>query len=598
MSTWHPKLMFSSQSRKWIDWGSLVVVAGVLLWPAWRTGAWPGTGVDLYGTVWFYGWIRHSIEHVVDPSFTDLFFYPNGKDIFAHTGNNFVDAYLSVPFQWCFGDHFVAPFMTLLLLGNVWALRVWLSELGCRHFELWLFGLLWLLNPYCLSELAMGRPTQLLMMPTFLALTFWNRMLNGEDVWKGLGSIVALQGWCYWFYGFFLVQLLCAHGLLVVLRKPTRVLNIWKPLSKSVLLTLVLVSPAVLSMLHVVNGQDVPGLTDLNSTDPQQIRNALAPWIRGYQVVDPIGHPIFQSTLYGSVAILGLLLSLQSRIWFVVAVVMMGVALGPFQTAGEHEWLNIPYLWMVYWLPFFERLWFPYRALGFVMVALLTQLALVSKEWKWSRLQQFSLGGFVLIAGAFDLWHVDSLPLVHTTLPKSDVQDCIDAPTIQLPNGFVHPTMTWQVDNPQPFFGGMGENGLLFLPKGYKGRLQNPFVQYLRSASLIVNTSKTYSPFDKARIVELGFRYVLWDRGMTEMERQKRLTSDTERPTEVFDIQQNLMEQLGQPVCWDAQWLLFDLWSPSFANDRDATLFEWQWPQPTLSNYEQRLRELGRVPKP
>ncbi len=598
MSIWLLKVMLSSRTLKWGDWGSLILIACFLLGPSWGEGTWPGTGVDLYGTVWFYGWIRYSIEHFVDPSFTDLFFYPNGKDIFAHTGNNFVDAYLSVPFQWVFGEYFVAPFMTLLLLGNVWSLRVWLAELGCRHFVLWLFGLLWLLNPYCLSELSMGRPTQLLMLPTFLALTFWNRMLNGDDCWKGLGLMVALQGWCYWFYGFFLVQLLCAHGLFVCFRTPKKVLNTWKNLLQSVLLTLVLVSPAVLSMLHVVNGQDVPGLGTLNGTDPQQIRDALVPWVRGYQIVDPIGHPIFQSVLYGSVAILSLMCSFKSRLWYAVSVVMMVVALGPFQTVGEHEWLNYPYLWMVYWLPFFERLWFPYRALGFVMVALLTQLALVSKDLKWTQERQFVVGVFVLFMGGFDLWRVDSLPLVHTTLPKSTVEQCIDAPTIQLPNGFVHPTMTWQVRNPQPFFGGMGENGLLFLPKGYKGRLQNPFVQYLRSASLIVNTSKTYSPFDKARIVDVGFRYVLWDRGMTEMERQKKLPSDSERPEEVFAIQENLIAHLGTPVCWDGQWLLFDLLDSPSNTEIDADLFKWQWSQPKLSDYEQRLRELGRVPKP
>ena len=62
-----------------------------------------GEGVDLYGTIWFYEWIYDSIRTGGNPSHTDLFFYPYGKDIFGHTGNNFVDAVLAVPFLAVFG---------------------------------------------------------------------------------------------------------------------------------------------------------------------------------------------------------------------------------------------------------------------------------------------------------------------------------------------------------------------------------------------------------------------------------------------------------------------------------------------------------------
>ena len=48
--------------------------------------------------------------------------------------------------------------------------------------------------------------------------------------------------------------------------------------------------------------------------------------------------------------------------------------------------------------------------------------------------------------------------------------------------GFVHPTMTWHVSS-NPIFGGMGRM-VIFLPQGYINRLQNPFIEYLRSVSL------------------------------------------------------------------------------------------------------------------
>ena len=55
-----------------------------------------GEGIDLFGTLWFYWWVDIWEMGQKDPT---LFFYPYGKDFFAHTGNNLVDAYLSIPFQ-------------------------------------------------------------------------------------------------------------------------------------------------------------------------------------------------------------------------------------------------------------------------------------------------------------------------------------------------------------------------------------------------------------------------------------------------------------------------------------------------------------------
>jgi hypothetical protein len=62
-----------------------------------------GSGVDVFGTFWFYWWVEDSLSNGVSPGFTNLMFHPEGKDIFAHTGGNFVDALVSVPFQSIFG---------------------------------------------------------------------------------------------------------------------------------------------------------------------------------------------------------------------------------------------------------------------------------------------------------------------------------------------------------------------------------------------------------------------------------------------------------------------------------------------------------------
>ena len=94
---------------------ALVTVAPSLL----RPGTMAGDGVDAWGTWWFYWWIRMCVEHFGNPGWTNFFFYPLGKDILAHTGNNFVDAVWSIPFQWVFGpDHYYPVFMAVILVGN------------------------------------------------------------------------------------------------------------------------------------------------------------------------------------------------------------------------------------------------------------------------------------------------------------------------------------------------------------------------------------------------------------------------------------------------------------------------------------------------
>ena len=586
----------SQSSMRWLDWGSLFIITAIFLWPSWIYGAWPGTGVDLFGTVWFYGWVRQSVEQLFDPSFTNWFFYPDGKDIFAHTGNNLIDAYLSVPLQWFLGEYFIAPFVTTLLMLNVIGLRWLLRENGISLYLRWLLSVLWLLNPYVLSELAMGRPTQIVLFPSLFAFVFSDRMLNGDqNAWIGLGCMVALQGWSYWFYGYFLVLFLTVLWVARWFGGRLRLSEICPHLVKSVLLCLVLIAPAIWTMGLSVSNEVVPGVGIDSSFSLAAIHAQLAPWTRGFQLFEPIGHPYFRTVLWGGCAILILLKTSQSRKWIVASLCLFLCALGPAQVYGETTILNPLYLYLVQVLPFLERLWFPYRAMAFVFIGLVIHLARVLHSFKITSVQRTALPVLIFSSGLFDAWYVHSLPLAHTTLPKSSVEQCLEGPTIQLPNGFVHPTMTWQIRQGVPYFGGMGENGLIFLPNGYKRRLQNPFIQSIKSTSLYPKSSLEFSPFDKDRIIETGFQYVLWDRSMTEMELVKR-QSTGDRPEKLFTIQRNLIELLGNPICSDQQWLVFALEPIQKTTDSGIDLNIWDWEQPRLSVYERRLKELGLVP--
>ena len=585
------------RSQVFLDWGSLLLISLLFLWPSWLYGSWPGTGVDLYGTVWFYGWIRQSFELGFDPSFTNLFFYPDGKEIFTHTGNNFLDAYASLPFQWILGDHFIGPFISSLVLLNVMGLRWFLREIGCSIYVRWLMGVIWLFNPFVWSEIAMGRPTQVLLCPTFIALVFLYRMLHEDRrAWIGLGISVAVQGWSYWFYAYFLVMFLTVVGLFEWYRtKVSWRILVWDIL-KSMLLCVLLIAPAILPIVYTAMNAVLPGVGLNRSLNVELIAEQLVPWMRGVQIFEPIGHPYFRNVLSGSAIGLSLLLAIRYPKWIVVGLGMLIISVGPHQIIEDSKILNPVYLYLVQVLPFFERLWFPYRAAAFVFIAVTLHLSEYLRSRILSLQMRIALPCFVLGAGLWDASFVNSLPLVHTELPNSEAKECLTGPTIQIPIGFVHPTMIWQSSHPVPFFGGMGENGLVFLPNGYQLRLQNPFIEYLRSASLYANSKKKYSPYDRKRIEEVGFEYILWDRGLTEMELLKRKGAAT-RPQSLFNIQANLIEKFGPPVCVDRQWVIFALDSVPSSSTSMPISDDWTWEQPELSTYELRLRELGLVPK-
>ena len=132
----------------------------------------PGDGVDLYGTLWFYWWIADSLGAGRDPGFTDLFFHPYGKDIFGHTGNNFVDAYVAAPLLWLLGTPgYYKVWVFVLMVGNALSFRVLARAVFQNRWAVFVSSALFMVNPFLMFELTTGRPTQAFVW--FLPLAFW-----------------------------------------------------------------------------------------------------------------------------------------------------------------------------------------------------------------------------------------------------------------------------------------------------------------------------------------------------------------------------------------------------------------------------------------
>ena len=161
-----------------------------------------GVGVDLPGTLWMHGWVKLSTLAGEFPVSSNLLFYPEGKNFFNATGANFVDAWLSIPFQWIWGvPDYLDWFEVAVLVGNALCFEALARELsGGRLVVAWACALAFEANPFVLVELSQGRPTQAMVWFLLLAVRSLVRLPTGS--WRDavlFALYATLQGLTYWF---------------------------------------------------------------------------------------------------------------------------------------------------------------------------------------------------------------------------------------------------------------------------------------------------------------------------------------------------------------------------------------------------------------
>ena len=237
-----------------------IAAAGVL--PALlHPGAVVGDGVDAFGTHSFYWWMRVCVQRFADPSTSPFLFWPTGKEVFSQTGNNLVDAVLSVPFQWVLGPTLYQPvFIVVLLLGNAVAMRALERDVLGDDRAAFAATLLWMTNPYVIFEITEGRPTQALLWFVPAAILYFRRCAR-EPTWKNgvlLGVSVGLAGWTYWFNGYFVAFALAALAGFELrdARDRRGTLRRW---ALGVAVCAALVGPAAWWIAHVQVAGAVPG---------------------------------------------------------------------------------------------------------------------------------------------------------------------------------------------------------------------------------------------------------------------------------------------------------------------------------------------------
>ncbi|MCK6525538.1 glycosyltransferase family 39 protein, partial [Myxococcota bacterium] len=346
-----------------------VVLALVAVGPALRLGAAVGDGVDMYGTLWFYWWIKDCIEHLRDPSFTELFFYPLGKDIFAHTGDNFVDAVFAAPFVAALGvPAFSAPFVAVMLVANAWTFRAFARDQLGPTWAAFGAAALWEVNPFTIFEITCGRYTQAFLPFFALALTWFVRTEKTPG-WRApilLGLFVGLQGWTYWFSGWFLVFMLIPAALYALWLSEDRPRLILRYVVAAAV-CLAVIAPAAVAMLRAESSGGVPGLANVESVNlfqpPHQLANNVSKSLHGLIKAERHGSPLLTQRVWTALAVAWLIFGAQRRRWAPGAVVLLIFAIGPvLELPSVRGGVVLPWYMAAYhYLPYFDRLWFPYR---------------------------------------------------------------------------------------------------------------------------------------------------------------------------------------------------------------------------------------------
>jgi hypothetical protein len=595
---------------RWLELLSYLLLATGAVLPALLSpGHIIGDGVDMYGTFWFYWWIQECLIEWKDPGFTKLFFFPLGKDIFAHTGNNFVDAVFAQPFQWLFGYPRYQPiYVAAMMLANALSFRPLAGHaLGRGTWAAWASVMLWMLAPYALFEFMTGRLTQSFLV--FLPLALYHFLRIGEGRWRDpllCGLFTGLAGWTYWFNGYFLALAMAWLAICQLIERehPVRRLVLgWVAAAGTCFLTIL---PAAREMSRLASKGKVPGLSDGSSVlgEPSGVANNVSDSLHGYLMMELHGQPMLGYLVWGVGGVLFLIFGRQRLRWGGLALVTLAFSIGP-RTPTDPS-IVMPHYMLAYgYLPFFDRLWFPYRMLGVTFVGLSLGLgSLVGRlsGWRWVWLLPGALAMLTIVEQhrhlAYPLLHRDlTPPRVYAEIGR------VGGALLEVPVGVSKVSIAFQPVHGQPVFGGMGENAMVLWPPGFNRRMSNTFIQFLRS---MTRDPQQPTPFRKTDITTFkaeGFRWVVMDRQLVESQLRQRQWAQRVSLEEVeqgaFIAQRMMVSQLGEPwavegrlVVWD---LVGGLESPQGLAPTEATLWEKTWEPEEMPAYERHLRDLGRL---
>ncbi len=577
-----------------------------------------GDGVDLFGTIWFFWYIADSIQALHDPSWTELFFFPYGKDIFGHTGNNFLDAVVAAPLQWVLGNPtYYKYWVVVLMLGNALSFRFLARQELHSPWAVFVATALYTVNPYIVFEITCGRPTQAFLW--FLPLALWGVLRADRSVGTAIlgGVATALVGYTYWFYGYFLAFAfvwLVGVGVITRWRDPHgRPWRYLRNVGIAAGVTALMVAPFALAMLGsdvaVQGAEGGGGLFSL----PQTLDNGVTTFLHSYFLDEQRGARFLQHPAWALGALAWIALGKGRLRWLGLVGVGLLLATGPVYERSGEQTLLWHYLLLHNGLPFFHRLWFPYRALVLVFLALSLGMGFViqrivegaSSRWPGRAWLLAPLLGSGLLVTTLVVEHSDYLyPFTVRDVAVPRVYDWMVSQSpggiIELPRGITHVSIVHQTHHRMPLFEGMGANARYFWPQGAEQRLKLPWVRELVRAARHPDR-EVDTDVDGQAVIGQGFSWVVLHRELldSEQNRSAATLSLARRNRLNAVVVSKLGQLLGDPVAVDGPMVVWSLVEvgepPPELRPNAANLSERSWERPQPAPYEARLYELGRI---
>lgn len=549
--------------------------------------------VDHYGTQWFYWFTEVAVLGEESAVHTDLMFFPFGKDIYGHTGANVLDALAAIPFRRALGH--VAGYNTFLFVGMA------LSALAAARFAFHLTrdvqaaslaAIVLALSPWVLFESMEGRPTQALLgLPILFLHAAW--VSGTEKGWRApvlAGCYLALTGYQYWFYAFFVGLGAVVLGLWATWRRTPGAGPWWQILGRFGLaagIAILLCAPAVLPMLLATSGSDteIPGLLhvevwSLTATPPLTDEGQLVgifnwqPFRRaaGFYVTDFKQNERFLTrvvlTPLLTLPLLGLWLYKPGPLkrgpvigWLLLATLL---ATGPLLILGSVLLPNPLYIALTQHLGFFQRLWWPGRA--YVLIALMMPFvaagALMAVPERWRSAAWLGLGlGWTAEAAVLDLYPFETwnaaIPAGYACLAEGP-----EGAVLELPYNFTQAHLYYQIAHGRPIFGGMLENNKVFTPRGTTELLKNnTLLIALRDPSSLYESEFKVEAEDYTELEALGFRYVLLqkDAFLPPVTQELSGLAATAIRSRSRNTERVIRNTLGTPVYSDARVSIYSL---------------------------------------